>query len=147
MRLMRVSEGVGKLAKGGLIVCAFVARAAFALRVICFYSVGACAHDALARVRPGLRYAVRKGSAREKGRAMEAKHEELLEKLQVAETAEDVLRAAREAGVELTAEQAARVLAERDAEVAEGELSDEALAGATGGVSWTKHLVDFILGR
>lgn len=78
---------------------------------------------------------------------MEAKHEELLERLQVAETAEDVLQAAREAGVELTAEQAAQVLAERDAEMAEGELSDEVLAGATGGVSWTKHLIDFILGR
>lgn len=78
---------------------------------------------------------------------MEAKHEALLEKLQVAATAEDVLQAAQEAGVELTAEQAAQVLAERDAEVAEGELSDDALAGATGGVSWTKHLVDLLFGK
>ena len=78
---------------------------------------------------------------------MEAKHETLLEKLQVAATAEDVLQAAQEAGVELTAEQAAQVLAERDAEVAEGELSDDALAGATGGVSWTKHLVDLLFGK
>ncbi len=78
---------------------------------------------------------------------MEAKHEALLEKLQVAKTAEDVLQAAQEAGVELTAEQAVQVLAERDAEVAEGELSDDALAGATGGVSWTKHLVDLLFGK
>lgn len=78
---------------------------------------------------------------------MEAKHEALLEKLQVAATVEDVLQAAQEAGVELTLEQAAQVLAERDAEVAEGELSDDALAGATGGVSWTKHLVDLLFGK
>ena len=56
-------------------------------------------------------------------------NEEILEKLSVAETSEDVQMILKEYDIDLSDEEAAKLLAE----CADGKVSDEALAGVAGG--------------
>ena len=66
-------------------------------------------------------------------------NEEMLEKLQNARSAEEVIAIAKEYGREVTAEQAQELLDRLKAGASEGELSDDLLEAVAGG--GTRRLV------
>ena len=72
----------------------------------------------------------------------EALKKELEAKLANVNTAEELQAVAREAGVEISLDDAGKLIAARS-DAGEGEeLSDDQLNAASGGVLWMEHILD-----
>ena len=72
----------------------------------------------------------------------EALKKELEAKLADVNTAEELQAVAREAGVEISLDDASKLIAARS-DAGEGEeLSDDQLNAASGGVLWMEHILD-----